>query len=101
MAETVTAEHAKFQLLDWGLLLGAAGIWGASFFFIDIGLEAFAPGLVTLFRIAFGCAALWLIPIKTRPFNQQDRKKSFFLESHGLLFLSPCFPSPNNGSTHH
>ena len=49
MAETVTAEHAKFQLLDWGLLLGAAGIWGASFYCIDIGLEAVAPGLVTLF----------------------------------------------------
>ena len=49
MAETVNAEHSKFELLDWGLLLGAAGIWGASFFFIDIGLEAFEPGLVTFF----------------------------------------------------
>ena len=49
MAETVDAEHSKFELLDWGLLLGAAGIWGASFFFIDIGLEAFEPGLVTFF----------------------------------------------------
>ena len=92
MAETVTAEHAKFQLLDWGLLLGAAGIWGASFFFIDIGLEAFAPGLVTLFRIAFGCAALWLIPIKTRPFDQQDRKKIVLLGITWIAFPLTMFP---------
>ena len=92
MAETVNAEHAKFQLLDWGLLLGAAGIWGASFFFIDIGLEAFAPGLVTLFRIAFGCAALWLIPIKTRPFNQQDRKKIVLLGITWIAFPLTMFP---------
>ena len=92
MAETVNAEHAKFQLLDWGLLLGAAGIWGASFFFIDIGLEAFAPGLVTLFRIAFGCAALWLIPIKTRPFDQQDRKKIVLLGITWIAFPLTMFP---------
>ena len=92
MAETVNAEHAKFQLLDWGLLLGAAGIWGASFFFIDIGLEAFAPGLVTLFRIAFGCAALWLIPIKTRPFNQQDQKKIVLLGITWIAFPLTMFP---------
>lgn len=92
MAETVNAEHAKFQLLDWGLLLGAAGIWGASFFFIDIGLEAFAPGLVTLFRIAFGCVALWLIPIKTRPFDQQDRKKIVLLGITWIAFPLTMFP---------
>ena len=31
---------------DWGLLLLAAGIWGASFLFMEIALEAFHPSVV-------------------------------------------------------
>ena len=74
MADRVDAENSKFQLLDWGLLLGAAGIWGASFFFIDIGLEVFSPGLVTFFRIGFGCLTLWAIPIRAPRIEAEDRK---------------------------
>ena len=92
MAETVDAEHSKFQLLDWGLLLGAASIWGASFFFIDIGLEAFAPGLVTFFRIAFGCMTLWLIPIKRQPIQREDRKNIMLLGVTWMAFPLSMFP---------
>ena len=82
MAETVDAEHSKFELLDWGLLLGAAGIWGASFFFIDIGLEAFEPGLVTFFRITFGCIVLWLIPTNSTPIASEDKEKGCTSRCH-------------------
>ncbi len=92
MAETVDAEHSKFQLLDWGLLLGAASIWGASFFFIDIGLEAFSPGLVTFFRIAFGCMTLWLIPIKRQPIQREDRKNIMLLGVTWMAFPLSMFP---------
>ena len=92
MAETVDAEHSKFQLLDWGLLLGAASIWGASFFFIDIGLEAFAPGLITFFRIAFGCITLWLIPIKGQPIQREDRKNIMLLGVTWMAFPLSMFP---------
>jgi len=92
VAETVDAEHSKFQLLDWGLLLGAASIWGASFFFIDIGLEAFAPGLVTFFRIAFGCMTLWLIPIKRQPIQREDRKNIMLLGVTWMAFPLSMFP---------
>lgn len=46
----------------FGLLATAAGIWGASFLFMAIGLEAFEPGLVTLFRVGFGALTLACFP---------------------------------------
>ena len=57
---SLTAEGtsaATFGTTDWGLVLGASAIWGASFLFIAEGLETLAPGLVTVLRIAFG----WLV----------------------------------------
>lgn len=36
-----------FTLLDWGLFLYLSLIWGSSFLFMAIGLDAFHPGLVT------------------------------------------------------
>ena len=92
MAETVNAEHSKFELLDWGLLLGAAGIWGASFFFIDIGLEAFEPGLVTFFRITFGCIVLWLIRTNSTPIAPVDRKNFLLLGVTWIEFQLTMFP---------
>ncbi len=88
----VEAENKKFQLLDWGLLLGAAGIWGASFFFIDIGLEAFSPGLVTFFRIAFGCLTLWAIPSQGQRIDPLDRKKVLWLGVTWMAFPLTMFP---------
>ncbi len=90
--ETVEAENSKFQLLDWGLLLGAAGIWGASFFFIDIGLEAFSPGLVTFFRIAFGCMTVWAIPIRAPRIESEDRKMVMLLGVTWMAFPLSMFP---------
>ena len=92
MADRVDAEHSKFQLLDWGLLLGAAGIWGASFFFIDIGLEVFSPGLVTFFRIGFGCLTLWAIPIRAPRIEAEDRKMVMWLGVTWMAFPLTMFP---------
>jgi drug/metabolite transporter (DMT)-like permease len=52
------SSSASFTPLDWGLVLLAAGVWGASFLLIAEGLEAFAPGVVVTLRIVFGLAAL-------------------------------------------
>lgn len=51
-----------FTPKDWGLFLALAGIWGSSFLFIAIGLDAFHPGLVTLLRVGLGAAVLAVIP---------------------------------------
>lgn len=51
--------RGAFAGVDWLLFATIGTIWGASFLFIAIGLEAFRPGLVTWLRIVFGAAALW------------------------------------------
>ena len=51
-----------FSPLDWSLFVSVALIWGSSFVLMDIGLEAFRPGLITLMRVGLGAAALWLVP---------------------------------------
>lgn len=52
----------SFSAGDWGLFWSISIIWGASFLLMDIGLEAFRPGLVTLLRVGLGAAILWLFP---------------------------------------
>lgn len=52
----------SFTGLDWGLFISISVIWGSSFLLMDIGLDAFEPGLITLLRVGLGAAALWLIP---------------------------------------
>ncbi len=47
---------------DWALFVSVSLIWGASFLLMDIGLEAFEPGLITLLRVGLGAGALWLVP---------------------------------------
>jgi drug/metabolite transporter (DMT)-like permease len=44
--------------LDWVRLAVPGLIWGASFYFIAEGLEAFPPALIAPMRVAFGCLAL-------------------------------------------
>ena len=53
---------AAFAPVDWGLFGAIAGIWGASFLFIAIGLESFSPGMVTLLRVGLGALILNLLP---------------------------------------
>lgn len=68
-----TADNdGSFTTQDWGLFVAVAAIWGASFLFIDIGLDAFPPGLITLLRVGSGAAALWALPPSiTRRINAQ------------------------------
>jgi len=56
------SQQGAFGALDWLLLATAASIWGSSFFFIAVGLDNFAPGVITFGRIVFGAVALWSLP---------------------------------------
>ena len=62
----ITTSHGTnreaFKATDWGLFFALGGIWGASFLFIAIGLDAFHPGLVTLLRVGFGAITIALVP---------------------------------------
>jgi drug/metabolite transporter (DMT)-like permease len=51
-----------FGATEWGLLAAIALIWGTSFLFMEVGLRAFEPGLITLARVGLGAAALALVP---------------------------------------
>ncbi len=88
----ITSETAPFEALDVGLLLVAAGIWGSSFLFIAIGLDAFHPGLVTLLRVSFGLAALWLMPAARRPVPREAWSRISLLGVVWLGFPLSMFP---------
>jgi drug/metabolite transporter (DMT)-like permease len=49
-----------YSALDWGLLATTSLIWGASFFFIAVGLRALEPGVIAAARVMLGAGALAL-----------------------------------------
>jgi drug/metabolite transporter (DMT)-like permease len=61
-----------FGRVEWGLVSAVGLMWGSSFLWIDIGLDAFRPALVTLARLAFGVAALGLIRRSRTPVARSD-----------------------------
>src|SRR5687767_480484 len=66
------ASSAAFGATDWLLLATASGIWGSSFLLIAIGLDSFAPTVITWLRMVFGFAALVLIPAARTPIDRAD-----------------------------
>jgi drug/metabolite transporter (DMT)-like permease len=65
-------ETTHFATPEWLMLAGVALTWGASFLFIDIGLDHFAPTLVAFGRIAFGALALSAIPAARQPVPRSE-----------------------------
>ncbi len=74
-----------FGATEWGLLVGIALIWGSSFFFIEIGLESFAPGVVTVARVALGTGALALVKRARLPIDRSDIPRVVVL---GLVWMA-------------
>jgi drug/metabolite transporter (DMT)-like permease len=86
----LTTSHGSnreaFALLDWGLFTSLSLIWGASFLFMAIGLDAFHPGLVTWLRVGFGAAVMALIPrARKTKIDSQDRSRVGIL---GLVWIA-------------
>lgn len=75
---------SAFKALDWGLLVTAAMIWGASFLFIAIGLDSFSPGVVTFLRLAFGAFTLAWFRASRTPIPRQDWGRVWLL---GLVWM--------------
>jgi drug/metabolite transporter (DMT)-like permease len=65
-------ETTHFATSDWLMLAGVSLTWGASFLFIDVGLEHFAPVLVAFGRVAFGALTLSLLPGVRRPVPRSE-----------------------------
>lgn len=86
----LTTSHGSnreaFALRDWGLFTSLSLIWGASFLFMAIGLDAFHPGLVTWLRVGFGAAVMALIPrARKTKIDSQDRSRVGIL---GLVWIA-------------
>jgi drug/metabolite transporter (DMT)-like permease len=62
LATSVGTNLEAFGATEWLLLAAVALIWGTSFLFMAIGLEAFEPGVITLARVGLGALALALVP---------------------------------------
>jgi drug/metabolite transporter (DMT)-like permease len=73
-----------FNAAEWGLLTGVAVIWGSSFVFMAIGLDAFNPGVITLTRVALGAMTLAVFPKARVAIDKQDRARVFLL---GIIWI--------------
>jgi drug/metabolite transporter (DMT)-like permease len=79
---------ASFGPVEWSLLAAAAVIWGSSFLFIEIGLEAFRPGVVALARVALGAATVALVPRARVPVAREDLPRIALL---GVVWMAVPF----------
>lgn len=77
-----------FAARDWAMLAAVALTWGASFLFIDIGLDAFPPALVGFGRIGFGAAALSAVPAARRPTTPVAREDVPRIVLLGVIWMA-------------
>lgn len=71
----IRSDREQFEATDWGLFLFTSLIWGASFVFIAVGLDAFHPGFITFARVGLGALALSLTRAGHRRIAPEDRKR--------------------------
>jgi drug/metabolite transporter (DMT)-like permease len=94
-APTTPARHDdRFTSVDWALFVSVAGIWGASFLFIDIGLDALPPGVITLMRVGLGALALAVLPLpRTRTrIEPEDRLRVLTVSVFWVALPFTLFP---------
>ena len=56
----------RLSLLDWLLLVALSVLWGGSFFFVGVAVEALPPFTIVLLRVALAALALHLVLRLTR-----------------------------------
>jgi drug/metabolite transporter (DMT)-like permease len=81
-----------FTTADWGLFLSIAAIWGSSFLLIDIGLDVFPPGLITLLRVGLGALALAVLPKPSVSIRPDDRARLVALSVLWVAIPFTLFP---------
>lgn len=82
-----------FTAIDWALFLALSAIWGSSFLFIAIGLDAFHPGLVTLLRVLLGACVLGLLPrTRATKIDREDWPRVALLATIWVAIPFTLFP---------
>ena len=84
LASAEGSHHDAFGSAEWGLLTAIALIWGSSFLFMDIGLEALRPGVITMVRVLLGAVALALVPRARVAVAREDVPRIAFL---GVIWI--------------
>jgi drug/metabolite transporter (DMT)-like permease len=85
MPATATGSNLEaFGATEWGLLAAVALIWGSSFLFMAVGLEAFRPGVVTLARVGLGALTLAFLPRARAAVDKEHRLRIFVL---GIIWI--------------
>jgi drug/metabolite transporter (DMT)-like permease len=69
---------------EWGFLAAIAVIWGSSFLWIDIALDAFRPGVIAAARVLLGAGILALFKKARVPVDRQDLARIAFL---GIIWV--------------
>lgn len=85
---TASLNPGAFAVADWGLFVSIALIWGSSFLFIAIALDAVEPGLITWGRVALGAAVLNAVP---RARTRLDPEDGFRMVLLSLLWVAVPF----------
>src|SRR5262245_25820921 len=79
---------AEFGSLDWGLFSFCALVWGASFYFIAVGVDHFSPPVVGGLRLVFGCAVLAVVPRARAGIAREDQARLWL---PGLVWIGIPF----------
>lgn len=83
---TSTGTHREaFGSVEWSLLAAVALIWGSSFVFMAIGLDAFEPGVITLARVALGAATVAAFRKARAPIAREHRGRIIVL---GVVWIA-------------
>jgi len=78
-----------FNAADWFRFVSVSLIWGASFLFIAIGLDAFHPGLLTWLRVGFGALLMAMLPqARATRIPREDLPRVFLL---GVIWVAIPF----------
>jgi drug/metabolite transporter (DMT)-like permease len=78
----------QFGSLDWSLFSFCALVWGASFYFIAVGVDHFSPPVVGALRLVFGCAVLAVVPRARAGIEREDQARIWLL---GLVWIGIPF----------
>ncbi len=81
-----------FAPLDWALFTFCGVVWGASFYFIAVGVDHFAPAVVAALRLAFGAGVLAVAPAARKPVEREDRGRFWFIAAVWMAIPFLLFP---------
>lgn len=88
ISTTEGSRAQAFASLDWGMFSFCGLVWGASFYFIAVGVDHFAPAVVAALRLLFGSAVLVVAPASRRKIERADAPRFWFL---GLVWMAIPF----------